>query len=82
MSACKTCNGRGVVQGGYAGEILEPCPDCPRPDDDTLLIKVEYRNGRNASYFTTTAALDALMVAKEEMERGGWRVTITDNSKG
>lgn len=28
MSDCKTCNGRGKVQGGYAGETLEDCPDC------------------------------------------------------
>lgn len=25
---CKTCNGRGKVQDGYAGEILRDCPDC------------------------------------------------------
>ena len=26
--SCKLCGGRGQVQGGYAGETLEPCPDC------------------------------------------------------
>lgn len=25
---CKTCNGRGKIQDGYAGEILRDCPDC------------------------------------------------------
>lgn len=25
---CKTCNGRGKVQSGYAGEELIDCPDC------------------------------------------------------
>ena len=25
---CKTCDGRGKVQDGYAGEILRDCPDC------------------------------------------------------
>lgn len=28
MNTCKTCNGRGKVQDGYAGEILRDCPDC------------------------------------------------------
>lgn len=28
LTVCKTCNGRGKVQGGYAGETLEDCPDC------------------------------------------------------
>lgn len=25
---CKTCNGRGKVQGGIAGETLDDCEDC------------------------------------------------------
>jgi len=28
MSDCKTCNGRGQIQAGLAGEELEPCPEC------------------------------------------------------
>ena len=28
MNVCKTCNGRGWVQAGYAGEQLERCTDC------------------------------------------------------
>lgn len=32
MMKCKTCNGRGKVQGGLAGETLEDCPDCIRCD--------------------------------------------------
>lgn len=25
---CKTCNGRGKIQAGYAGEELHDCPEC------------------------------------------------------
>lgn len=25
---CKTCNGRGKIQSGYAGDELQDCPDC------------------------------------------------------
>ena len=28
LTACKTCNGRGKVQDGIAGEELIDCPDC------------------------------------------------------
>lgn len=28
LAACKTCNGRGKVQDGIAGEELVDCPDC------------------------------------------------------
>ena len=30
--------------------------------------------------FTTTGQLDALMIAKEQLERGAWKVEITDNN--
>lgn len=46
MNICKTCNGRGKVQAGYAGEELADCPDCGNNSPEGL----EFPNGVLAKY--------------------------------
>lgn len=50
-----------------------------QPARGPIEIVCEYIMEQKA-IFTTTAQLDALMIAKDQLERGAWKVTIIDNN--
>jgi uncharacterized Zn finger protein len=63
VNTCKTCNGRGKVQAGYAGEELADCPDCGdnRPEQRAERLaaaenaaKISEREARIRDYLKTT----------------------------